>query len=287
MNSTGRHGGSPDDIRPPRRAAASRRLGWRAANRIVNGQDGGQGTEDLRMLIAIASAPLPSDGAHAESAARDAVLTAFRETAAAPQPTGRRAARAAVSARTRRASGALVLRFTAAIAIVCGVGAAAASAGVLPPGMQRIAHDYFGVGSAPARSTHAPSTVASGAPSGGVSRPAIRPPTASGVPTSADAVVALCQQVAASHGDNWQDTLDAADQATLIAAAGGKHEVKSYCAELLVSPSPSQSAGPSPSQSAAPSPSATDATGAPSATPTVTHGNAHVSRSPAARSTGH
>lgn len=257
---------------------APRRIGWRAANRILSGQDGGRGTEDLRTLIAIAAAPLAADAAHAQSTAHDAVLTAFRETAAAPQPTGRQAVRQA--ARSRHTSRALVLQFAAAVLVVCGVGAAAASAGVLPAGMQRIAHDYFGVGSLPAPSTHVPSSNAatSGAPTNGASRPAA--PSASGLPASPAVIVALCQKIADDHG-NWHADLDAADQATLIAAAGDDHKVKAFCAQLLAN------AG----RTAVPSAKASDTPAAPSVTPSVepteTHGNAHVSRSPAPHGAGH
>jgi hypothetical protein len=256
-----------------------RPIGWRAANRIVNGQDGGPGAEDLHALISIASTSTRNSGqAQADSASHEAVLTAFRESATSPRSTGRKVAQK--TARTRRTSGALVLRFATAVLLVCGVGAAAATAGVLPEGVQRIAHHYFGIGGVSAPSTHVPSSGAgttghSNANSTGSSAVAV-PPMTSAMPTDSAVMTTLCQQVS-DHQSDWQSALDPADQATLIAAAGGEHKVKRYCARILAGNG----------KSAVPSPGPTDATGTPTATPTVTHGNAHVSHSPAAHSSGH
>lgn len=256
-----------------------RPIGWRAANRIVNGQDGGPGAEDLHALISIASTSTRSSAqAHADSASHEAALTAFRESATSPRSNGRKAAQK--SARTRRTSDALVLRFATAVLLVCGVGAAAATAGVLPEGAQRIAHDYFGIGGVSAPSTHVPSSSAgtsghSNANGTGSSAVAV-PPTTSTMPTASVVMTTLCENVS-DHQSDWQSALDPADQATLIAAAGGEHKVKGYCARILASGG----------KNATPSPGPTDATGTPTATPTVTHGKAHVSHSPAAHSSGH
>lgn len=316
-NGTEHHGGSPDGIRPRRKAATPPRpIGWRAANRIVKGQRGGPGTEDLHALIAIASAPpsaaksAPSftsaSAEHAratESAGHEAMLAAFRESGAAWE-TGvarrggsRRAAHrdgrksAGRSARSRQASLALVLRFATAVLIVCGVGVAAASAGVLPPGVQRIAHQYLGIGGVSTPSTHVPSSsaVTTGAPGGNSSNGnngAVPSMTGSAAPASSAVLVSLCQRVFQDPG-KWQQDLPAADQATLITAAQDEHKVKSYCAQLLAdvgkdaTPSPGTTRGNGDAATGAPSL-------APSAVPTQTqtHGKAHVSRSPEVKGDG-
>lgn len=271
--------GGPGDGRSPRqtglRRIEPRRIGWRAAGRVLNGQDGGRGTEDLRTLIAIASAPAPTPTGHAgaertQSVLPNAVLAAFHETAAAPQTTASRPVRRHSASRTRT----LVLRFAASVLVVCGAGVAAASAGVLPAGMQRIAHDYLGVGGAPSPSTGGSSANAatSGVPTGGA---AATPPTTGTVPTST--MAALCRQVPQTTGSDWRANLSAADQTTLITAAGADHKVKSYCARLLESLEGGAKATASPE----PSPSSA----IPSVKPTPTHGNPHASRSPTPRST--
>lgn len=256
-----------------------RPIGWRAANRIVNGHDGGPGAEDLQALISIASTSTRNSAqALADAASHDAVLTAFRESATTSQPSRRKAAQQ--TARARRTSGAVVVRFATAVLLVCGVGAAAATAGVLPEGVQRIAHDYFGIGRVSAPSTHVPSSGAgttghSNANGTGSSAVAV-PPTTSAMPTDSVVMTTLCQKVS-DHENDWQSALEPADQATLIAAAGGEHKVKGYCAQMLAGGG----------KNATPSPGPTDATDTPIPTPTVTHGNAHVSHSPAAHSSGH
>ena len=321
MNDNEHHHASPHGVRPHRKApAAHQPIGWRAANRILKGQDGGPGTEDLRTLIAVASATASTsaptsassfaafasdDRAHAEAAAesvgREAMLTEFRESAAAWETgvgrrrTGsrngsRKTARKTTSrSGSRHTSRALVLRFATAVLLVCGVGAAAASAGVLPSGMQRIARDYFGIGGVTAPSTHVRSSnaVTTGPPNGGGGNggsATMRSGTASVAPTASDIVVALCQRIARNEG-NWQTDVGLADQATLITAAGGEHKVKSYCAQLLAGSG----------KGAIPSPNVTDSSGsdatgtpspAPSADATATHGKSHASHPPATHGAG-
>ncbi|HEV2343929.1 MAG TPA: hypothetical protein VGS97_07545 [Actinocrinis sp.] len=270
--------GTPDDGRSPRRAAARRtgprRIGWRAAGRILSGQDGGRGTEDLRTLIMIASEPVPAPTGHAGTGHAQPVLphgllAAFHETAATSAVGAGRPVRRRSTARV------LVVRFAASILVVCGVGVAAASVGVLPAGMQRIAHDYLGVGAAPSSSTGHPSPNAatSGTPTGGT---ATTPLTTGAVPTSA--MAALCRQISQT-GSDWRGDLSAADQTTLITAAGDEHKVKAYCARLLETLGNDVKATPSPETSPPSS--------IPSVKPTQTRGNPHVSRSPTPRSTNH
>lgn len=282
-------------------------IGWRAANRLVNGQDGGEGTESLRLLIELAAAPEPTLMTHVGSAAvpaqrahpiPDALLTAFRETAAAPPSAFRSASR------RQPASRSLALRFGAAVLVVCGCGAAAASAGVLPAGMQRIAHDYLGVGGDPEPSTHVSSSnpVANrpGGGNGGHTAPGL---TTGGV--SMSTVILLCRQIPAGNddGDTWRTHLSAADQATLIAAAGSDHKVKAYCDQLLQNgdqgqgSAQGQGSGPdaTPDSKASahanptPSPEATDAPPSeqPNVKPTQSHGSSGASHTPSPHSSYH
>ena len=311
MNGNEYRGASPHGVRSRRTASAAHRpIGWRAANRILNGQDGGPGTEDLHALIAIASAtastsaPAPASSfaafasddharaeARAAAAGREAVLSAFRESAAGWKPgAGRRTGSRNGGSRTaqttsrgtssRHTSRVLVLRFTTAVLLVVGVGAAAASAGVLPSGMQRIARNYFGIGGVSAPSTHVPSSnaVTTGPPngSGGDGSAAAPSGTASVAPASSAVVVALCQQIAQNEG-NWETGVAPADQATLITAAGGEHKVKGYCAHMLAGKD--KGSTPSPVATGTPSP-------APSVDATETHGKAHVSHPPATHGAG-
>lgn len=201
---------------------------------------------------------------------------------------------------SRNASRALVLRFATAVLLVCGVGAAAASAGVLPTGVQRIAHDYFGIGRVSAPSTHVPSSsVATASPARGSNggdgngNGAAAPSAAtSATPRNSDVVVALCQKITQGRGGNWKSGLSATDQATLIAAAGDEHKVRRYCGRLLKGAGTSTNGkGSNPD----PSPAATNshrpaATGTPSPVPSVRpdkpRGKAHASHSAAAHGGG-
>lgn len=297
------------------------------ANRILKGKHGGSGSEDLHALITVASmgpftdssvvpvepgpvsarAASTSAGrahAEAESVSREAMLTAFRESAAAwesgagqRRTGGGTAAQKSVQKTARKAVGgraaprALVLRFATAVLLVCGVGVAAASAGVLPTGMQRIAHEYLGIGGVSAPSTQVP---ASSAAAGGLtkgssgsrnSNSAAAPSAVIGAaPKSTDIVVALCQRISQGRGSSWQSGLSTADQATLIAAAGNQDNVKDYCGRLLAGTTGK-------GHNTVPSPAATNshgpaATGKPSSAPSVgpdePRGKAHPSHSAAA-----
>ncbi len=222
MSGTEYPGGSPDAARPRQRDAAAGRIGWLTANRLLNGRDTGPGAEPLRTLIALAAAPDSGPVAHPE-----ALLTAFRESAAAPPSPSA----AGTATRDRPAAGSLVLRFAAAVLLVLGAGTAAASVGVLPDGMQRMAHDYLGVGSDPAPSTQAPSSSTSASRTPATSGQATRPQKNGAVPTSA--LIALCRRITDEGGSDWRTHLSAAEQATLIAAAGNGQKVNQYCDGLL------------------------------------------------------
>lgn len=320
MNGPAHHGASPDDARSRHTAsAARRRIGWRAANRIVSGKDGGPGAEGLHALIAVASTSKPKPSApasaasfasadrtdaEADAAGREAMLAAYRESAADWESRAGRRARSGNRARQgagdRHTSRALVLRFATAVLLVCGVGVAAAGAGVLPAGVQRIAHDYLGIGGVSAPATHvAPSSGAAIGPStgsGGDGNGAAAPSMAAGgsnaAPASSEVIMALCQKVS-QDGDNWEAGVNAAGRATLIAAAGDERTVKTYCARQLASGGDGNGNGggnghgsgngngptPPPAASTKPSP-------APSAGPTETHGKTHASRSPDAHGAG-
>jgi hypothetical protein len=306
VNGTGHKERPPDDVR-------SRRIGWRAASRLLDGQDGGHGTEDLRTLITLASVPMDDVTARSEPAEHaaasrdvtrvrhalddaaapgtsplpDALLAAFHASAAVTPTTVKTA-----TVRRQSTTRAVVLRSGAAVLVVCGAGTAAASIGVLPAGVQHIAHEYLGVGSAPAPSTHVPSSSAAPSQSSAGSNSAAPTSPTPGA-ASASALIALCRRVPQA-GNDWTAGLSAADQATLIAAAGNEHKVKGYCKQLLdtvsdsttakAKPSSSGSATPS-SESVTPSP---EPTGKPSTAPdikvTEPRGNAHASHAPAPQS---
>jgi hypothetical protein len=315
VNGNAHHGGPPDDTRSRRKgSAAPRRIGWRAANRIVSGKDGGPRADGLRALITVASMPKQSpatstDRAHAEAepAGREAMLAAYRESATDGEPGAwqRRGNRSSArkGASGRHTSLALVLRFTTAVLLVCGVGAAAASAGVLPAGVQRIARDYFGIGGASAPATHvsvpSSSAVITGPPksSGGKGNGAAAPSSAArsnAAPASSDVITALCHKISQNDGD-WELGVDAAGQAALITAAGDEHKVRNYCAQLLANGNDGNGNGngsggngngngltPLPAASPKGLAASSKPSPVPSAEPTGPHGKTHVSHSPAA-----
>lgn len=295
----------------PQDAVRSRRIGWRAAGRLLDGQDGGRGTEELRTLITLASVPMYAITARTESAERDAasrdlvligsalhdvtvsgtpplpdaLLAAFRESASLTPTTTTTAAKT-TAVRRQPPTRTVVLRFGAAVLVVCGAGTAAASVGVLPAGMQRIAHEYLGVGSAPAQSTQArPSSAAASRGSAGSDNEAVPTPTTGAA--SASTVISLCRQISQA-GDDWSADLSAADRATLIAAAGYERKVTAYCKQLLDGMSNSAAAKGKPDPSASSNASATPSpeptgkpSGTPNAKPTTTRGNTHASHAPA------
>lgn len=277
MIDNGGYRGGPTEAVRSRRGPAGR-IGWTTANRLVDGNQVGSGASDLDMLLAVAAAP--ASEATLDPAQLEPVLMAFRRAGigADPTPQPRRVNR-------RRSSRALLVKCAAALMVVGGSGVAAASAGVLPASVQRIAHDYFGgVGiPAPAASRTAGST------SSGMPSPSGSPsPSAGGDEAAANTarLIPLCQTVASNPGD-WRSVLDTADQAALVAAAGAPGHVPQYCAALLATASSSPADGsegvtPSPAQPTGPSSKPTPGASA-------THGNSHASHSPSPNphSTGH
>jgi hypothetical protein len=255
------------------RRSGSRRIGWRAARRLVDGAVTGQDADDLRTLLSLASAP--STAASADSARLGLVLAAYREAAYAPPPppTG------GAPVRQRSATHVLAARCAVVALLLSGAGVTAASTGMLPRPIQRIAHQWFGGEGIPAPSG---SGAAGDAALSASSSPSGQQTSTTPMPTpgamASNALSTLCAVVSAAPKD-WQDQLDAADQATLITAAGGQQKVKQYCTKLLAQATESAA-----SSSAAASTSAT-----PSADATTTHGNAHATHtsSPNPHSTGH
>jgi hypothetical protein len=271
-------GGSTNAART--RHGPAKRIGWTAAGRLVDGKNGGPGTEELGALIAVAAAPA-SDAA-TDVMRLEPVLTAFRRAgvASAPQREARRAIRP-------RSSRAVLVKFATLFLILAGSGVAAASAGVLPAPMQRIAHDYFGgVGiPAPSVSGGAGSISPSGTPSASGS-PSPTPGPGDTTAANAAQLMPLCQTVAA-NSQNWRSVLDATDQAALIAAAGSPGHVPQYCAALLADSSNGASAGAPGTTSTPGQPS--EPSSRPSPDASATHGNGHASHSPSPNphSTGH
>jgi hypothetical protein len=275
-----------------------RRIGWRTAARLVDGHgggpDGGGRAEELRGLLALAAAPPPAGAAATDTAQFREVLTAFR--AAAEDSAGAGAATLTVHGRPHRrpVTHSLAARCAAVALVVCGGGLVAAGANVLPTSVQRLAHQYLNVVGVPAPPgpSRSPGSTANGLPGHGPSAAASARPTrsadasatagaASGIATPAAAVLVLCTDIDQT-GNDWAAGMSAADQATLIAAAGGDQKVKGYCNRLLAqgggaaaTPQPSGTASSdtgsqSVPPSAAPSPSKTR--GKAHATPTSSSG---------------
>lgn len=281
---TGGGGGHPG--RGPAHAARpgqrpQRRIGWGAANRLIDGDDGRHGIGDLDTLLAVAAAP-PSE-ATLDSARLEPILVAFRAAGAGARSTMPTPTRDRIRRRSPRVA---LVKCAAAFLVVGGSGVAAASAGVLPTSVQRIAHDYFGgVGiPAPAASEAAASNPSTTPGAAGSPTPA--PGAGDGTTGSTAQLMPLCRTVAA-NAQNWRVGLSRTDQAALIAAAGEPGHVKQYCATLLTLPSggpanASQGAAPSSTLSGEPSPTARPE-------PTATHGNGHPAHSPSPNphSTGH
>jgi hypothetical protein len=241
-------------------------------------RDGAQGVEELRALLALASAPAPAAaaGASPDSARLGMVLAAYREAADTTRPTTRTAAH------RRSVAHPFAVRCTVVALLLSGAGVAAASTGILPAPIQRVAHRFFGGEGIPAPSG---SDSASGAASSGPSDQAT--PTATPMPTpsalASNTLTALCLVVSTDTKD-WQDQLDAAEQAALITAAGGQQKVKAFCKKQLADATQGATAGATASSGSSASPSATASPDA-----TATHGNAHSthSASPNPHSTGH
>lgn len=274
IDNGGYRGGSPESARS--RSGPARRIGWSTANRLVDGSRGGPGASDLDMLLAVAAAP--ASEATLDPAQLEPVLMAFRRAGAEPAPQPRRVTR-------RRSSRALLVKCAAALLVAGGSGVAAASAGMLPASVQQIAHEYFGGVGIPAP---AASRTAGSNPSGTPSPSGSPSASAGGDEAAANnaRLTPLCQAVAANPLD-WRSVLDAADQATLVAAAGAPGHVEQYCATLLAAASSSPAGGnqgvtPSPAQPTTPSSKPTPGASA-------THGNSHASHSPSPNphSTGH
>lgn len=293
---TGRHGlerrGGPDDsVRSRRRGTA--RIGWFAAGRLVEGEFDGPGAEDLRALLTVAAAPQAEK--RADAASLEPVLAAFRRaawnepasnrTASTRADSARRASARTAASRTASAHAASTPRVPRSLAAKCAVvffviggsSVAAASAGILPASVQRIAHEYFGDAGIPAPSDSQSSgtSSASGSPSPAPSPDSAGSGSATAAGTAAGPLVTLCRAVALNT-QNWRSGLDSADQATLIAAAGGANDVKQYCADLLA-----QDGGQGQNATATPSANAASSQdGNPQATATHPNNGHSSSRSP-------
>jgi hypothetical protein len=146
-------------------------------------------------------------------------LTAFRDHFGASG----RAGHAVRSHRPRLYPRPLPLR-AAAVATILGLGglATAAYAGVLPAGLQRLAHDVIGAPAAGARPAAKPSPAATGQPGYG-----------------------LCTAWAhaKAHGTRKQRAMAFNE---LAAAAGGPGNVRAYCAATAHTPPPSSHPAPTP-----------------------------------------
>jgi len=294
-------GGSGYPGRPAHAAGSgrrpARRIGWGAASRRVdgengrrggngenggrggNGENGGRGAGNLDTLLAIAAAP-PSE-ATLDPAQLEPILMAFRGAGigANPTPQPRRVIR-------QRSSRAALVKCAAVFLVVGGSGVAAASAGVLPSSMQQIAHEYFGGVGIPAPAASGTAGVIPSTAPGTAGSPSPAPSPGEATAGSTAQLMPLCQTVA-ENPQQWRSVLDTADQAALVAAAGAPGHVGQYCAALLATSSSSAVSGnqgvtPSPAQPTEPSSRATPGASA-------THGNAHPSHSPSPNphSTGH
>ena len=287
--------GARSDASGPRRHTPPGRIGWRRAGRLVDAGGAGRGdtailarTEDLHTLLALASAP-PAVS-RADAAQLGKVLAAFRDAADSPPPPDR-----ITAPRRRAASRSFAVQCVAAMLTV-GAGVTAASAGILPAPIQRLAHHLLGGVGVPApfdgASSPSARTIASQSPHS--SATATNAPTAT--PAAKD-VVALCNLI--GHGaKNWSDGLDAESRAILSTAARGDGNVTAYCAQLLTEIDAGSSAGTSPSAGASPSasgsagasasPAATSASvSSPNPSASKSHGNPHPSKTPNPHSTGH
>ncbi|MFD2420928.1 hypothetical protein [Amycolatopsis pigmentata] len=215
-----------------------RRLSRRDARRILRGDHTAAGPA-LRGVLAAASAPTDTG----ELAGERAAMAAFTASvpagpATAPMPGGARG-----SSKTPKWIGAITTRVAATVAavvLVAGGGlAAVAATGGLP-----------GHGDAPPRpaptsvvpqpeDTTAPGGDAT-APSGEAGSPAPQP-TASAGEGGSDAIpspspVGLCH--AYSAGADHGKSMDNPTFSALIAYAGGKDKIDSYCAAVLAAPNP-------------------------------------------------
>lgn len=236
------------------------------------------------LLAAAAAAPFDQD-----ERALDAVLAAFNAAGAdgdaetetktegstvggAGRTTGRGRVRAV---RLPWLPGRLVTQCTAILVVITGGSVAMASAGVLPRPVQQFAHFVLGrVGvPAPRKNDVAPtgSPTPSTAPSQLPSPSASASPTAgapSATPQAAAASLsALCTQVVQTNGNQWRKILSAADQATLVAAAGKQNKVAAFCADLLAGPAAGAATSPAVGPSASPSATKTHGKGHPKPTP--------------------
>lgn len=207
---------------------------------------------DLAALLAAAAAPDPERDA--DERGLEVVLAAYREAAEAPAPAGRTGKIVPIG--HRYFGRALAVKFAAAAAVLAGAGMAAASVGVLPAPIQRIAHDYFGgvgipgptsptSGATATRSTGAtPSASRSRAADPTASAESSTSATASASPaaTTQHELVALCQ-IVVEAGPSWHSDVDKAQRDLLTAAAGGNDKVLSYCTALVAGGGSSAPAG--------------------------------------------
>lgn len=222
------------------RTSRTSRIAPDLAEQLLAGEPGAPEHAGLAKLLASAAAPARPHELAGEQAVVEAFVRARREPASRVQPPRTRDAR---SPRFGRMAAAKV---AAGVALVVAGGTAfAAETGYLPDPAQRRAHDLFSSLGVPAPSTGP--TVTSRPPSAGPSAATGTAPATD--PSASAATVALCRAwVAAQRGPHTQE-IPADDLRALAAAAGGRDEIRAFCARLL-----GEDHGGAPSKSEPPSP---------------------------------
>lgn len=261
---------------PRRHSGAGRPVGWVTAHRLVDDKPVGPGADGLLALLASAAAP--PTAAECSQASLNRVLDAYRQAVISPTPSvAERAVAGSPGHRAQRRVGrAMVVKFTGVLLVAAGTGAAAAGTDMLPASIQRVAHHYFGGLGVPAPSPDPGSPSAQAGTSPTPREIGSATPPASTTPISE--LIALCGEIPRGV-KNWRTGLDAADQATLIAAAGADQNVTPYCAQLLAnagSATPSTTATGSDSSNGNGSNSGN---GSPGASPTKSRSGSHDAHS--------
>jgi hypothetical protein len=221
------------------RTAQARRIGRREAEELLSHGPVDPDRAALQHLLDQLAAP-PSPR---ELAGRQAAMAAFAQAVRSPVPDPVGLARR----RLRLLSRAALVKVVIGLGVLLfGSAALAAGTGNLPGPMQHGAHELFSPLGIPVPDVHGRPTGSGSAPAG--SQPAGGASASPGDPGGGTGPVALglCKAWAAAPQDGHGKPLDAETSKALIRAAGGADKIAAYCAKVLASGAPAQTADPEP-----------------------------------------
>jgi hypothetical protein len=239
-------------------SARARRIGRREAEELLSGDPVSVDRAELLRLLELAAGPARQDELAGRRAAVAAFVRAGNYPAAGTSPAWRRP--------VRSLSRAVAVKIAAGLAVLSLAGvAAAASAGILPDGVQHGAHDVLAPFGLPIPDVTGGPSGSSGPASGTVPGPGSPTGVGADGSPSAEALHGMCEAWQTGQKNGHPKDVDAGVLRALAAAAGGTDNLPAFCAAVLAQPTSEASPTPdSPHGSPSPTPKPDKSHGKPS-----------------------